>query len=531
MRIRLWVMPLVMWSITNSISLLSAAPADTLRGLRAVAPDTQQEEHHGFYRQSWAVVIGINDYEHWPKLAYAVNDAKGMEQTLVEILKIPRDHIITLYDREATKNHIQRVIGDELADPAKVQKDDRVLIFYAGHGGNRPLPDGRYRGYLIPVEADFEHLESTAIPMKALTEWAEAIPAKHVYYVLDACYSGLAMTRGGLPLKGGARAFIERVISRDARKILTAGGKDEQVADGGPRGHSVFTGNFLIALEGAGDVDGDGVVTASEVGQYVLKNVSAQARQTPAYGNLPGDQGGEVILNILEGVSPAYTEPAPSTPPSVPVKQTGAIRVVTTPERATVTIDGAYKGETPLVIADLSPGTYEVAIQLGGYAGATRSVTVNAGETYGMEVGLMQESGGLIVTSKPTGTEVMLDGVSRGVTSSTGLKIDGLKPGVYRLTVKREGYEDYADDVVVERQQTMKIVATLTPQNGGLSVTSTPSGATVIVDGSEKGLTPIEIPDLSAGSHRARVMRMGYEPAEESVTVESNRTVSRSYTL
>jgi len=31
------------------------------------------------YRDSWAVIIGVNDYQKWPKLRYAVNDANGMK--------------------------------------------------------------------------------------------------------------------------------------------------------------------------------------------------------------------------------------------------------------------------------------------------------------------------------------------------------------------------------------------------------------------------------------------------------------------
>lgn len=39
----------------------------------------------GFYADSWAVIIGINDYQHprIPKLRYAVNDARAMERALL----------------------------------------------------------------------------------------------------------------------------------------------------------------------------------------------------------------------------------------------------------------------------------------------------------------------------------------------------------------------------------------------------------------------------------------------------------------
>jgi hypothetical protein len=34
------------------------------------------------YRKSWAVVLGINNYQQWPKLAYAVKDAAEIQQRL-----------------------------------------------------------------------------------------------------------------------------------------------------------------------------------------------------------------------------------------------------------------------------------------------------------------------------------------------------------------------------------------------------------------------------------------------------------------
>ena len=47
------------------------------------------------------------------------------------------------------------------------------------------------------------------------------IPAKHVYFVMDSCYSGLAMTRGGGAFTKD-RSYLEEVTRRAARQILRA---------------------------------------------------------------------------------------------------------------------------------------------------------------------------------------------------------------------------------------------------------------------------------------------------------------------
>jgi tetratricopeptide (TPR) repeat protein len=78
--------------------------------------------------------------------------------------------------------------------------------------------------------------------------------------------------------------------------MFTAGGADEQVADNGPNGHSIFTWTLLQGLEGKADLNGDGVITASELAAHVSPIVSTLSRQTPAFGNLVGSEGGDMIF-------------------------------------------------------------------------------------------------------------------------------------------------------------------------------------------------------------------------------------------
>jgi peptidoglycan/xylan/chitin deacetylase (PgdA/CDA1 family)/tetratricopeptide (TPR) repeat protein len=249
------------------------------------------------YRDSWAVIIGINDYQKWPKLRYAVNDANGMEDVLVTRFGFQRDHIRKLIDAEATRQRIMEVLGDELSDSRKVQREDRVFFFFAGHGATRTLEDGRQIGFIVPADADRSNYYSTAISMTALREAADLIPAKHVYFVMDSCYSGLAMSRGSGAFSRD-RSYLEEVTRRTARQILTAGGAEQEVADDGPNGHSVFTWALLQGLDGQADLDGNGVITASELGAYISPIVSSFARQTPAVGNLVGSEGGEFIFEL-----------------------------------------------------------------------------------------------------------------------------------------------------------------------------------------------------------------------------------------
>ena len=248
------------------------------------------------YRESWAAVIGIDDYDNWQKLRYAANDAQGVRDMLIAKYNFKPDHIFMLLNKEATRGKILSLLGDKLANADLVKHEDRVFVFYAGHGATRKLASGRELGYIIPVDADLTNYEGTAISMTNFQDIAEAVPAKHLLFVMDSCYSGLALTRGGGI--GASRNYLTEIARRSARQMFTAGGADQQVADNGPNGHSVFTWTLLQALDGRGDLNGDGVITASELAAYVAPAVSALSHQTPTFGNLPGSEGGDFIFDL-----------------------------------------------------------------------------------------------------------------------------------------------------------------------------------------------------------------------------------------
>lgn len=271
-----------------------AAPDD---GVAATSGDT-------LYRESHALVIGIDKYARWPGLHHAVPDAKAMEQLLVTRFGFKPENVTALYDGEATRANILRALNEKLTDGKRVKRDDRVLVFFAGHGSTRKLASGRDVGYIVPVDATLDNLPSDAISMPQLQEVAEALSAKHVLFLVDACYSGLGLTRGGGPQ--GSKNFLTDNARRIGRQMLTAGGADQQVADDGPGGHSVFTWTMLQALSGKADLNGDGVITGTELAAYVAPAVSAIARQTPAFGSLPGSEGGEFVFALpaeREGLS------------------------------------------------------------------------------------------------------------------------------------------------------------------------------------------------------------------------------------
>jgi len=266
----------------------------TFKTAGTVAPAPVARAAATGYANSWAIVVGIDKYQKWPQLQYAVRDAEGVGQLLVQKFGFAPERVLTLKNEQATRAGILAAFHDRLAH-GKLQPNDRLFVFFAGHGATRKLSSGRDLGYIVPSDADPDKLATDAIPMTEIQNIAESLPAKHALFVMDACYSGLGLTRGA-----ANGSFLRDNARRLGRQMLTAGGTDQLVSDGGPNGHSVFTWTLLQALGGKADLNGDGLITGTELAAYVAPAVSSVSQQTPAFGSLPGSEGGEFVFELPE---------------------------------------------------------------------------------------------------------------------------------------------------------------------------------------------------------------------------------------
>lgn len=242
------------------------------------------------YSISRALVIGIDRYKTSSPLSYAVSDAVSIKELLVSNFGFPETEVTLLTDEAATKQSILKAFLRFANND--VGLDDRLVVFFAGHGHTKTGSRGEI-GYLVPHDADMADF-STFVRWDELTRNADLIRAKHVLFIMDACYGGLALVRS---TGAGTTRFLKDMMLRTSRQVLTAGKADEVVADaGGPiPNHSVFTGHLIEALQGKAATP-DGVLTASAVMSYVYAKVASDknSHQTPHYGQIDGD--GDMVL-------------------------------------------------------------------------------------------------------------------------------------------------------------------------------------------------------------------------------------------
>jgi uncharacterized caspase-like protein len=259
----------------------------------------------------WAVVIGVGRHDHpqIPRLRYSVPDAEAIARVLTGPGGFPPEHVLLLTDtseRKPTLRNLKWALGSFLARSAG--KDDVVLVFFAGHGApevdHRGLERDGLAKYLIPSDADPEDLYSTALPMDELQTVFGRLEAERVVVFLDTCYSGAAGGRTFASARTRAvnvdELFLERLTRAKGRAIITASRSTEVSLEMAELGHGLFTYYLVQGLQGAADLNRDGIVSLQELYEYLEQQVSQKARAL-------GGRQHPVMKGELEGVLPLAT--------------------------------------------------------------------------------------------------------------------------------------------------------------------------------------------------------------------------------
>ncbi len=275
------------------------------RGIRVIAKTGQSLY---LYENYHALVVGVSNYEKWPRLPDAVNDAKEVAFRLKELgfeVKLVLD---------PTSREMKTVLNEMVYDMG-IEENRAIIFYYAGHGETETLADRTKMGYILPrdcpiLEKDPKGFANHAISMRDIESASMRIKSKHVLMLFDSCFSG--------SLFALVRAVPDDITEKSAlpvRQYITAGREDEEVPD-----KSVFKRCFLIGLEGDADLTGDGYVAGSELGMYLSDKVVnyTHRRQHPQYGkiNNPELDRGDFIF-ALKAPSQPSAQISAAPPPSL----------------------------------------------------------------------------------------------------------------------------------------------------------------------------------------------------------------------
>ncbi len=251
------------------------------------------------YAKKWALIIGVNyagrnltdvqDQMALPQLKNAVQDALSLAALLQSHYGYDPDTTFVLTEQEAEDQAIRDLLG-KLCDPAVVQPDHSVLVFFAGHGV-RIDGDQAERAAIYPYDVQLSRGKpiSRFIELhKHVFDKLRSCPARHKLLILDNCYSGEIFNLNFRPRSETDDRGAESLFGMPCIQAM-ASCRASQVASDGDGEHSPFTQALLDGLQRLPARDRSTRLWANRLFAYMRPRVRQDTGQNPDCRNLDGD--------------------------------------------------------------------------------------------------------------------------------------------------------------------------------------------------------------------------------------------------
>ncbi len=526
------------------IVLLSACALGQQQSRDLVLTRTTQPAGLPIYTGSHALIVGVNKYPNLPKevqLRYAVNDAVGMKKTLVDYYGFPEENVTLLTDGDATKSAIEKALQD-LSDKRRVGPDDRIIVFFSGHGQTVRAPDGRDRGFFIPTDAkvnlanpnDIAPFDATCLNMPEMLKVLFSSPAKHIAIIADSCFSGLLTTSRSLFEENPLAAFL----TTSAHQAISAGTKGQKTWETDANRHGIFTFNLLAELQRRAK-EKQQVFTLLDLFAAIQPKVVADSsqKQIPQFTQFLTE--GQMLFfatgNKAAPEKPPVGDPNTSTNTSKP--KIAKLSVKSRPDGAKVSVDGVDMGVTPMTqeIELEKNKKIRVRIELEGYEPIEKTFELKPNKETKVDeklkklkVPVTPKPATLTIVTSPAGATVSVDGEAIG-TSPIEKKIELNDTKTVSVKFELAGYEIAERSVELRSGKESKLSVTLVsepekPKRATLEVVSEPVGAEISIDGVVQGKSPVNFAmDLiSPVSVSIKATLNGYQTIEQSAILDPN---------
>jgi hypothetical protein len=284
---------------------VAPAPSDA----EPVSPTAPGHEIAGSFRRSVALVCGIDRYPAWfPQLQTAVADARAIAGALTT----HGFEVTVLADEDVTRERLRGFLADLARD---LTPDDRLLVYFAGHGLSAPSTHGP-EGFLLLSDA-ISGDAASYFAMAELRRLLDILRCRHMLLLLDCCFAGTFQWAARRHVEAQVqpiyRQTLQRYVCRPAWQVLVSASHDETASDGlttdrlrrlrtqaEAREHSPFAAALLQGLSGEADYTDDGLIIASELELYTRGYVErvTQIRQTPQLYKLDRHDRGEFVFQV-----------------------------------------------------------------------------------------------------------------------------------------------------------------------------------------------------------------------------------------
>jgi tetratricopeptide (TPR) repeat protein len=322
--------------------------------------------------RSYALVIGISSYKNLPasaQLAFPDRDAEDIYAALIspEGGQFPAENVHKLINERATIANVRHEIEEWL--PSVTQDNDRVLIYFAGHGF---VSGGK--GWLATNDVDIHNIPATAYSMDALGSTVGGkIKGKWKVLITDSCHSGAITPESDRKQVNDTLLDLQKSLFS-----LTASRDREQSfeSDKWGGGHGIFTYYVVKGMEGEADTNGDGVVDADELSEYVHTNV----RMATGGQQNPTSERGSFDPNMVLAYNASRVKGA-----ALPAPQYGNLIIETNMDGTEVFVDGRSAGVVntgaALRLPGITPGAHTIkAVHMGYEPDGPREEQVYPGQ-------------------------------------------------------------------------------------------------------------------------------------------------------
>ena len=194
---------------------------------------------------------------------------------------------------------------------------------------------------------------------------------------------------------------------------------------------------------------------------------------------------------------------------------------------AQVYLNNKHIGQLPLKSDAIKSDTYRVKVLKPLYKPFEQQVTVTDNNTTTLNVSLVPNFADITLVTDAE-SEIWIDGRQRGKGKCT----IGLEEGEYTIEVKRPSHRTVSDVITVSSLTARTIqLPSPSPIYGILDISSSPSQATVLIDGAEVGQTPLILDNVLVGSRKVTLKKEGYEPYEKTMTLTEDADNTLTATL
>lgn len=215
------------------------------------------------------------------------------------------------------------------------------------------------------------------------------------------------------------------------------------------------------------------------------------------------------------------------------VSSSATLSVDSTPSEASVSVNGIFRGTTPIKIDKIQEGQSSLEVTAAGYAPYKEQVQLAAGEVFSVHVPLQALPSKLAIQSIPDGARVYIDNEFKG---ETPLGSQALPAGTYRIRVEKPGHETMARTITLGNEQELTEEFRMTANVGGVRIITSPADVSIFINGKEVGKTvapadatdqisvPLDIPNMAIGLTEILFQRSGYAEEKRSVEIIRDET-------